>query len=211
MVSGGSLLSWSLTCGPLTVKVQLSPGAKSLLGSMVKVVGPPVTTLLVSSCVPLVVQTISNQAPVTVTGSVKVTVTFFCVPTPLAPGAGSEDATAGAASTPKVKMSLAAMLLGGSPVSWSATWAANTVVVQLSPPVKLAFGLMVKVVGPPVTTVSATLRLPEVAQTIWNQLPVTFTGSLKVTVTSLLSAPKPPLVGVVAVTVGAESVVKLKG
>ena len=41
---------------------------------------------------------------------------------------------------------------------------------------------MVNVVGPPVTTVSATVRVPLVAQTIWNQLPVTFTGSLKVMV-----------------------------
>ena len=43
-----------------------------------------------------------------------------------------------------------------------------------------------KVVGPPVTTVSATLRVPLVAQTIWNQLPVTLTGSLKVIVTFVL-------------------------
>ena len=45
---------------------------------------------------------------------------------------------------------------------------------------KSVFGLIVNVVGPPVTTVSATFRVPLVAPTIWNQLPVTFTGSLNV-------------------------------
>jgi hypothetical protein len=47
--------------------------------------------------------------------------------------------------------------------------------------VKSVFGLIVNVVGPPVTTVSTTFRVPLVVQTIWNQLPVTLTGSLKVT------------------------------
>ena len=55
-----------------------------------------------------------------------------------------------------------------------------TVTVQISPFAKSAFGLIVKVVGPPVTTVSPTLRVPLVGQTIWNQLPVTLTASLKV-------------------------------
>ena len=44
------------------------------------------------------------------------------------------------------------------------------------------------VVGPPVTTVSATLRVPLVAPTIWNQLPVTSTGSLNVMVRFVLFA-----------------------
>ena len=54
--------------------------------------------------------------------------------------------------------------------------------------VKSVFGLIVKVVGPPVTTVSATFRVPLFAQTIWNQLPVTLTGSLKVIETFVFSA-----------------------
>src|SRR3954466_2647752 len=101
------------------------------------------------------------------------------------------------------------MVFGGSSASWSATWAAKIVAVQLSPATKSVFGLMVKVVGPPVTTVSATLRVPLVAQTIWNQFPVTFTGSLKVIVRSAPARVAPPLTGTVAVTEGAVSAVKL--
>src|SRR5215218_5570861 len=98
------------------------------------------------------------------------------------------------------------MLSGGSPLSWSETCAANTVTVHVSFCVKSAFGLIVKVVGPPVTTVSATLRVPVVVQTIWNQLPVTLTASLKVTVISVLFAwLVAPFVGVVAVTLGGAS------
>src|SRR5215467_15581762 len=103
------------------------------------------------------------------------------------------------------------MLSGGSPLSWSEICAAKTVTVHDSPAVKSAFGLIVKVVGPPVTTVSATLRVPLVAPTIWNQLPVTFTGSLNVIVMLVLPATcVAPLVGVVLVTLGAVSIVKLK-
>src|SRR4051794_19991022 len=102
------------------------------------------------------------------------------------------------------------MLSGGSAPSWSATCAAKTVVVQLSPCVKSVVGLMVKVVGPPVTAVSATLRVPLVAQTIWNQSPVTSTGSLKVTVTFEFVATTSASAGVVLDTVGAASVVKKK-
>src|SRR3954452_17444739 len=104
------------------------------------------------------------------------------------------------------------MVFGGSLLSWSATCAANTVAVQLSPAAKSAFGLMVKVVGPPVTTVSATLRVPLVPQTIWNQLPATFTGSLKVTVRLTFEVWLiAPLVGDVESTAGAASVVNVKG
>src|SRR5687767_980105 len=83
--------------------------------------------------------------------------------------------------------------------------------VTNSPFAKSTFGLIVKVVGPPVTTVSATLRVPLVAPTIWNQLPVTLTGSLRVIVTFVLfGTTVAPLAGVVALTVGAVSVPKLK-
>src|SRR5436190_1001011 len=99
------------------------------------------------------------------------------------------------------------MASGGSPASWSVTGAAKTVAVQVSPSAKSAFGLIVNVVGPPVTTVSATLRVPEVGHTIWNQLPVTFTGSLKVTVRFVLAdCCVAPFTGVVPVTDGAASV-----
>lgn len=69
----------------------------------------------------------------------------------------------------KLAETFAAMLSGGSLVSWSATCAANTVRVQVSPLAKSAVGSIVKAVGPPVTTVSATLRVPLVGQAIWNQ------------------------------------------
>src|SRR5260221_11076916 len=71
------------------------------------------------------------------------------------------------------------MWSGGSPVSWSEICAANTVTTQTSPLGRSAFGLIVKVVGPPVTTVSTGFRVL-LGQTIWNQFPATFTGSLKV-------------------------------
>src|SRR6476469_226974 len=103
------------------------------------------------------------------------------------------------------------MLSGGSFAAWSVTCAAKTVTVTNSPLAKSTFGLIVNVVGPPVTTVSATLRVPLVAPTIWNQLPVTLTGSLNVMLMLVLFACwVAPLVGVVAVTLGAASIVKLK-
>src|SRR5215207_4607600 len=126
----------------------------------------------------------------------------------VAPLVGIVVVTAGGVSIVKAKTKLAAILSGGSLVSWSVTWAAKTVTVQVSPFVKSVFGLIVKMLGPPVTTVSATLRVPLLPQTIWNQLPVTLTGSLKVTLRLVFVARLvAPLVGVVAVTVGAASTV----
>ncbi len=212
MLSGGSTLSWSVTCAATIVTVHVSPAAKSTFGLMVKVVGPPVTTVAATLRAPLVGQAIENHSPVTLTGSLNVTVMFVFVAWSTAPLVGVVAVTVGATSTVvKLKTKLAAMLSGGSPLSWSATCAAKTVTVQTSPLPKSAFGLIVKVVGPPVTTVSATFRVPLIGHTIWNQLPVTFTASLKVTVTlELMATPVAPLVGVVAVTDGAWSIVKLK-
>src|SRR6185369_17145278 len=111
----------------------------------------------------------------------------------------------------KLKAKSDAMLSGGSLASWSVTCAAKIVTLTVSPLVKSVFGLIVNVVGPPVTTVSATLRVPLDEPTIWNQLPVTLTGSLNVSVMFVLFAIcVAPLVGVVALTVGAASVLKLK-
>src|SRR5687767_10261578 len=98
------------------------------------------------------------------------------------------------------------MLSGGSLVSVSVTWAANTVTTQFSLGVKSVLGLMVNVSGPPLTIVSATLRVPEVLQTIWNQLPVTLTFSEKVILMSVVLALSPvPSTGVVLATVGGAS------
>ena len=88
----------------------------------------------------------------------------------------------------KAKTKLAAMLSGGSLASASVTCAAKIVAVQASPGAKSAFGLIVKVDAGEagVTTVSAGFLVPLVVQTIWNQLPVTLTDSLNVTVMSVL-------------------------
>src|SRR5919204_1048758 len=95
------------------------------------------------------------------------------------------------------------MLSGGSVASWSVTFAAKTVTVHVSEPAKSASGLSVKVVGPPLTAaVWPSLELHEIE----NQLPVTFTGSLKVIVMLLFSATLPaPSAGLVLETVGAAS------
>src|SRR5215207_11239978 len=98
------------------------------------------------------------------------------------------------------------MLSGGSPASWSVTCAATTVTVQRSPPAKSTPGLSVKVVGPPVTTA---VCAPLVAQETVNQLPATFTGSLKVMLMSaLVVAPVAPFAGVVDETAGGVSTVQ---
>src|ERR1041384_1366594 len=103
------------------------------------------------------------------------------------------------------------MLSGGSLPCGSETCAAKTVTVTNSPGAKSVFGLIVNVVGPPVTTVSATFFVPLVAPTSWNQLPVTLTGSLNVMLTLvLLACWVAPLVGVVEVTLGGASIEKLK-
>src|SRR5215207_2662033 len=115
------------------------------------------------------------------TFSLKLIVIFVFVATCVAPLVGIGVVTVGKASMVKLKTKLAAMLSGGSFESWSVTCAATIVTVQLSPAAKSTFGLIVKVAGPLVTTVSTTFRVPLVAQTIVNQLPATLTGSLNVT------------------------------
>ena len=68
------------------------------------------------------------------------------------------------------------------------------------------FGLIVKAVGPPVTTEFVVSCVPLVPQLIENQFPATFTGSLKVMLTFALAATLvAPLVGTVLLTEGAVS------
>src|SRR4051794_15601393 len=93
IVSGGSFVSWSLTFAATIVAVQDSLEAESEVGSRVKVVGPPVTA---AAWVPDVAQTIENQEPVTLTGSVKVTERFEPTATSVAPFEGVVVCTAGA-------------------------------------------------------------------------------------------------------------------
>ncbi len=92
------------------------------------------------SRVPEVAQAIWNQLPVTSTGSVNVRVSPASSATLPAPSAGTVDSTAGAASVVKANTKFAAIVSGGSLASWSVTWAANTVVVHVSPAAKSAFG-----------------------------------------------------------------------
>src|ERR687885_2665937 len=93
------------------------------------------------------------------------------------------------------------MLSGGSVASWSVTFAAKTVTVQVSEPTKSLSGSSVNVVGPPL---AVAVWLPLEPHEIENQLPVTFTGSLNVIVTLLARATLPaPSAGLVLVTAGA--------
>src|SRR5262245_2140816 len=95
MLSGGSLLSWSLTWFASTVNVQVSPCTRVTPGSRVKVVGPP---LKVVATAPLVEQTSVNQDADTLTGSLKVTVRLEPTGKVVEPLAGKVLTTAGAAS-----------------------------------------------------------------------------------------------------------------
>src|SRR5512134_528952 len=106
------------------------------------------------------VQTSWNQLPATVTGSLKVTLRSVFDARSVAPLVGVVAVTEGATSVVKLNTTSAASVSGGSAASESATWAANSVTVQVSPPAKSTVGLIVQVVGPPVTTASATPRVP---------------------------------------------------
>ena len=85
MLSGGSLASWSVTWLARTVSVQVSPLVSEIAGSIVNVVGPPVTA---ASTVPLAEHTSVNQEAVTLTGSLKVTDRFAPTGKSVAPFAG---------------------------------------------------------------------------------------------------------------------------
>src|ERR671935_2223792 len=100
------------------------------------------------------------------------------------------------------------MLSGGSFVSWSVTFAAKTVTVQVSPWTKSAVGSSVKVVGPPLTDVVWPSLVPH---EIEYQLPVTSTGSVKVMEMFALTATSvAPFAGEVLETAGAASVGQMK-
>src|SRR5947208_15899620 len=95
------------------------------------------------------------------------------------------------------------MLSGGSIRSWSFTFEASTVTVHISALAKSVAGSRTKVTGLPDT---AAPWSPLVAQAIWNQVSVTFTGSLKVIETLASTAtPDAPPAGVVELTAGARS------
>jgi hypothetical protein len=109
----------------------------------------------------------------------------------------------GGVAVVKLHDGLPATLSGGSSVSWSETWPPNTVTVHVSAVAKSASGFSVNVVGPPLTVaVCAPLEPHEIEY----HVPLTFTGSLNVIETLLLtSTPVAPEAGFVLATVGAAS------
>src|SRR5918995_2904748 len=95
------------------------------------------------------------------------------------------------------------MLSGGSFASWSLTWAANTVTVQVSPAAKSVAGSRTKVDGPPEAVDACD---PEELQLMSYQVPPTVTASENVTVMLASRAtPAAPAAGDVEATFGAAS------
>src|ERR1051325_11172726 len=147
MLSGGSPASWSVTCAATTVTVQLTPPVKSVVGSSVNVVGPPLSA---KACAPEVVQEIVNEEAVAFTASSNVML-MFADGEVVELAAGVVEETLGGVSVVNDQTKFASMLSGGSFASLSLTPAASTVAVQSSPLVKSLVGSTVQVVGPPLT------------------------------------------------------------
>src|SRR5437763_9087545 len=101
MLSGGSCVSWSVTSAANTVTLHVSPVAKSVVGSSVKVTGPPETVAL---WLPLVAHEIEYQPSTAFTGSLKVIEMFESTATFVAPFAGVVLATVGAVSPLQLKV-----------------------------------------------------------------------------------------------------------
>src|SRR5262245_38826005 len=95
---GWGVMSWSTTLAAKTVTVHRSPCAKSTAGSRVKVGPEPPLALAV--CVPLDVQAMLNQLPLTDTSSLKVTTMLASRATFAAPFAGETLVTRAGMSTP---------------------------------------------------------------------------------------------------------------
>src|SRR5436190_21711911 len=204
MLSGGSPASWSVTCAATTVTVQVSPPVKSVVGSSLNVVGPPLSA---NVCAPDVVHEIVNEDAAALTASSNVTVTLVSGDVVLAL-VGVVAVTLGGLSVVNDQTKFASMLSGGSLLSLSLTCAASTVAVHSSPLPKSVFGSRVNVVGRPLTV---TVCAPGLAQLTVTELLVVVSGSLSVTRGFVFVATvTEPLVGVTAVTDGAASMVKLK-
>src|SRR5438128_8237511 len=140
MVSGGSLVSWSDTFAAKTVTVQVSPWTKSVSGSRVKVVGPPLTAAVCPSLVP---HEIEYQLPVTSTGSVNVIEMFASTATSVAPFAGDVLATAGAESLPQIWVGVSIVRGAGAP----ATKSAELLSVSWQPPLLRKSAVVFEIVG----------------------------------------------------------------
>src|SRR5688500_2976866 len=102
MVSGGSLVSASVTCAATTVTVQVTPLGRLALGLSTKLLAGPVPVMLLK---PIGVPTGHSSVkalPVTFTGSLKVIVMLVSDAWFVAPLAGTVVVTVGAASVPKL-------------------------------------------------------------------------------------------------------------
>src|SRR4030095_5206049 len=99
MLSGGSLVSWSVTFVASMTSVHCSPYTKSVDGLSVKLVGPPLTA---AAWAPLIPHIKENHGATALTGSLKFTVMFWLRSTLVALSAGTVLDTPGAASGPIV-------------------------------------------------------------------------------------------------------------
>ena len=98
---------------------------------------------------------------------------------------------------------MAASKAQGAPLGWNAPGPV--------PVTDTAVALAAKASHPHAAMLMIDFLLSLEAQTIWNQLAATFTGSVNVMVRSpVVDAAVAPFVGTVAVTPGAASIVKLK-
>src|ERR1044071_1757527 len=199
MLSGGSPASLSLTCAASTVAVQSSPLPKSLFGSTVHTVGPPLTATV---CAPVLAQLIVTGLLVIVTASLNVMLRFVFVAMPVEVSVGVTAVTDGAASVVNWNEYVGPMLSGGSFVSVSETAVFRMVTVHSSFGTKSVSGLMVLTLpGFPVMTLVCE---PEVAQEMPAEESVTLSFHV-IWMLVFVAMPVEPSFGDVAVMNGAWS------
>src|ERR1700755_1569313 len=138
MLSGGSPASTSVTFEATTVTVHIVPTGKSDVGSRTKLFTPPGAAGNTGNAIGVATghSTVKAVESRILTFSLKLIVILVFVATWVAPLVGIVVETAGGASRVKLKTKLAAIVSGGSFVSWSVTWAAKIVTVQVSALVK---------------------------------------------------------------------------
>src|SRR6185295_1747986 len=211
MLSGGSLVSTSEIFVLSTVTVQLLPAGRPPVGVSTSVVRLFCGKAGVKAT--LLPQLIVTPLAATLTSSLNVIEIVEFNATSVALLVGTVAVTDGAWSVVKVKTKFAVMLSGGSPASTSVTFDATTVTVQTVPTGKSDVGSRTKLLTPPGAT-GVTLKATGVAtghSTVNAVESRIFTFSLKLIVMLVFVATwVAPLVGIVVVTEGGVSIVKLK-
>lgn len=206
IVSGGSAVSASVIRSAHTVTVQVEPAGRLAFGSSVALVAGDVLTRLNGTASG---QAIENELTLKFTLSLKLITMLPSVAKFEAPFVGEVLVTVGGASVVKLKTSLASMVSGGSALSTSLILAATTVTLQVSPTGRSLIGLISALVAPELLSVKA-LALP-VGHSSTNDDVLKFTFSLKLmTILLLVATLVAPSAGIVLVTLGGASVVKLK-